>query len=253
MRTLILADVHGNLAALEAVLAEPHDQVLCLGDLVGSGPEPAACVARIRTANAIGVQGNHDRAVAEHLGSGGPEPFRSLAEATRAIAEGQLDDAALGYLRALPSRRSVSLDDRRYLLVHATPQDPWSRALGPDTAAWTAELAGVDADTVLVGHTHVPFDLAVGERRVVNPGSVGLPLDGDPRAAYAVLESGAITLRRVSYPIERTVGALQRAGLPATVIVELAYWVCTGQAPLRHDPLPAFPEAGPAPDERTIL
>lgn len=238
MRTLILADVHGNLAALDAVLAEPHEALICLGDLVGSGPEPGACVNRIRSAGAMVVQGNHDRAIAQHEPPGAPEPFRSLAEATTPIAYAQLEGEALGYLRALPLSLSLDLDGRPHLLVHATPHDPLYRAVGPDATAWAAELDDVEPGTVLVGHTHVQFDLAVGRHRVINPGSVGLPLDGDPRAAYAVLEDGLITLRRVAYPTERTIQALRRSGLAPMVVDELAHWLRTGGAPRRSSPLP---------------
>jgi diadenosine tetraphosphatase ApaH/serine/threonine PP2A family protein phosphatase len=90
---------------------------------------------------------------------------------------------------------------------------------------------------VLVGHTHVPFDLAIGQHRVVNPGSVGLPMNGDARAAYAVLEDGAITLHHIEYSIERTFAALRCSGLDPTVIDELALWLRTGRAPSRRFPL----------------
>lgn len=238
MRVLVLADVHGNLTALDAVLAEPHDSVICPGDLVGSGPEPAACVERIRSAGATTVQGNHDRAIADRLPPGGPEPFRSLSEATLPVAYTQLDDEALAYLRALPLWLSLDLNGSRCLLVHATPHDPLYRAVGPEVTAWAAEVDGVDEETVFVGHTHVQFELGLGRHRVINPGSVGLPLDGDPRAAYAVLEDGAITLRRVEYPIERTIAALGRSGLSTAVIDELALWLRSGHPPRRRSPLP---------------
>jgi predicted phosphodiesterase len=192
------------------------------------------------------VQGNHDHAIAEHSGPGGPEPFRSLAEATLPIAYAQLGGDAMRYLRGLPLSVSLELDGRRYLLVHATPQEPLYRAVGPDTTAWAAELKGVSEETVLVGHTHVPFDLAIGQHRVVNPGSVGLPMDGDSRAAYAVLEDGAITLHHMEYSIERTVAALRCSGLDPTVIDELALWLRTGRAPSRR-----FPLAGASKQETT--
>lgn len=238
MRVLVISDVHANLAALEAVLAEPHDALFCLGDLVGSGPEPGPCVDRIRSAGATVVQGNHDHAIAEHLGPGGPEPFRSLAEATLPVAYAQLTGDALEYLRGLPLSVSLEVGGRRYLLVHATPEEPLYRPVGPDTAAWASELKGVSEETVLVGHTHVPFDLTIGQHRVVNPGSVGLPMNGDARATYAVLEDGAITLHHIEYSIERSVAALQRSGLNPTVINELTLWLRTGRAPSRRSPLP---------------
>jgi putative phosphoesterase len=237
MKRLVLSDIHGNLAALEAVLAEPHDAVICLGDIVGTGPEPAACVRRLRDEITIAVHGNHDWAIATGEPPGGPEPFRALAGAALPLAAAQLDGNAMTYLRALPRSMALDLEGWRCLLVHATPRDPLSRAVGPDPAAWTAEVAGVDAEVVLVGHTHVQFDLPLARHRVVNPGSIGLPLDGDPRAAYAVLDGGAIALRRVAYPIDRTVAALHRAKLPAPVVAELEGWLHTGCAPERRGPL----------------
>lgn len=237
MKVLVLADVHANLAALDAVLGEPHDVVWCLGDLVGSGPEPGPCVERIRSAGASVVQGNHDHAIAEHLAPAGPEPFRSLAEATLPIAYAQLTGDALEYLRQLPLSVSLMLDGRPYLLVHATPNEPLYRAVGPDPTAWAAELTGVSEETVLVGHTHMPFNLAVGRQRVFNPGSVGLPMDGDARAAYAVLEDGAITQKRALYPIEHTIKALQASGTGAEAVDELALWLRTGRPPRRAYPL----------------
>jgi putative phosphoesterase len=237
MKALVISDVHGNLAALETVLAEPHDLVICLGDLVGTGPEPAACIQRIRAAGSIVVQGNHDRAIAERVSPGGPEPFQSLASATSSLAHAQLDADAVRYLKMLPTSLHIELADRRTLLVHATPGDPLYRAVGPDPVAWASELAGVEADAVLVGHTHRPFNLSLDRQRVINPGSVGLPLDGDPRAAFAVLENDTVILRRAAYPIGDTIAALYRANLPGAVIEELIFWLETGRAPCRCTPL----------------
>ena len=232
MRILVVADLHGNLAALEAMLAEPHDALICLGDLVGFGPEPLACVRRIRSEARAVVQGNHDHAMAEQQRApGGPEPFHSLAEATAPIARSELGAAELAYLGALPHWAFVDLDGMRYMLVHATPRDPLYQPLGPDPAAWMAEVEGVDADVVLVGHTHVPFDLHVGRKRVVNPGSVGFPMDGDWRAGYAVIDDGVTTLHRVPYPVERTIDALARTGVAEPAVADLSAWLRTGRVP----------------------
>lgn len=237
MRTIVLSDVHANLAALDAVLSEPHDDLWCLGDLVGSGPDPRLCVEGMQSAGASVVRGNHDHAIAARLEPGGPEPFRSLAEATLPIAYAQLTADAMAYLRALPMSLSLEREGQQYLLVHATPIEPLYRVVVRDATAWAAELQDVRQGIVFVGHTHVPFDLAIGRHRVVNPGSVGLPMDGDPRAAYAVLEDGAITLRRIPYPIERTVSSLEGAGLASTVVDELTDWLRTGRPPNRRSPL----------------
>jgi diadenosine tetraphosphatase ApaH/serine/threonine PP2A family protein phosphatase len=127
------------------------------------------------------------------------------------------------------------------LLVHASPQDPLYRAVGPDAAKWAAELDGVDANLVLVGHTHIQFDLIVRGRRVVNPGSVGFPLDGDPHAGFAILDQSSITLRRVPYRIEATLEAVQQSGVSGRVAHELAAWLRSGRAPVRAVPLPRAP------------
>ncbi len=231
MRTLVISDVHGNLAALEAVLAEPHDAVVCLGDLVGYGPEPAACVRRLRAEGAVVVQGNHDRAAADGAPPGCREQFRWLADAVAPLTRAQLAPEEAAYLGALPRWASPELEGGAYLCVHATPRDPLYRYVGPDPVEWERELAGASAEVLLVGHTHLQFDLAVGTRRVVNPGSVGQPKDGDPRAAYAVIEGGTVALRRVPYPIETTVRALRHAGLPAAAVAVLVALLRTGVAP----------------------
>ena len=236
MKTLILSDVHGNLAALKAVLAEPHDAVICLGDSVGFGPQPGSCVRRIRETGAIAVQGNHDRAIANHEPPGGREPFVSLAAATTPLQHARVDADTMEYLDALPVSKTLDLGGTLTLLVHATPSDPLYRAVNPDAASWAPELDKLDAKLVLVGHTHVQFDLVVGERRVVNPGSVGLPLDGDSRAAYALLEADTITLRRVAYNTDMTLHELARSGLPINIVNEFAGWLRTGRAPRRAVP-----------------
>ena len=103
----------------------------------------------------------------------------------------------------------LTLGGKRFLLVHATPRDPMDEYGPPDPAFWAPRLAGVQADYVCVGHTHQPYVLKVGDITVVNPGSVGLSRDGDPRAAYAVIDGDDVQLKRAEYPVEETVEALQ--------------------------------------------
>jgi putative phosphoesterase len=227
----VLSDIHGNLAALEAVLAQPHDALVCLGDLVGYGPEPAACVRRICAAAAFVVQGNHDRALGEAVPPGCSRRFEALAEALAPVGRAQLEGHERAWLAALPRTATVHCDGLRCLLVHATPAEPLYRYLGSDAAEWAGEVAGVDTDVVLVGHTHLQFALMAGGRRVTNPGSVGQPKDGDPRAAFAVLEDGAVRLDRVSYDIERTTTALARTGADPTAVAVLSELLRTGRVP----------------------
>ena len=217
MRVLVISDVHGNLAALEAVLAEPHDAVVCLGDLVGYGPEPGACARRIRIEAGLVLQGNHDRALGEGVPPRCRAEFEWLAEALAPVGRTQLEPGERAWLAGLPRMATREYDGLRCLLVHATPRDPLYRYLGSDGAEWAREIGTLDADTVLVGHTHLQFELTAAGRHVINPGSVGQPKDGDPRAAYAVLENGAVRLGRVTYDVERTVAALTETGRPISL------------------------------------
>jgi putative phosphoesterase len=221
VRVLVVSDIHGNWPALEAVAAVPHDAVVCLGDIVGYGPMPAACLRWLRLRGALIVQGNHDRALADDVPPRCRPDFEWLAAAAAGIARGQLSDEEVAYLRTLPRTRHVAVGDRRALLVHATPSEPLYSYLGPDPAAWRSAVEGLDVDLVLVGHTHLPFHFQFGQLHVLNPGSVGQPKDGDPRASYAVIEDGIPRLERASYPVERTVEALRAAQIDPAALGEL--------------------------------
>lgn len=243
-RLLVISDIHGNRAALDAVLAEPHDGIICLGDLVGYGPFPAACVERVRGEWGIVVQGNHDRGFADHVPFGSSARFRWIAEATAPSAERQLDADALTYLRDLPEWGISTIAGVSTLTVHATPDQPLYEYVGPDPNRWARELERTDTPLTLVGHTHIQFDLRVTtpsgmSRRVINPGSVGQPKDGDPRAAYAVIEpDGTIVLRRCEYDIEQTVSALRDSDVPAAAVDVLAALLRSGAVP-EHTEAPA--------------
>jgi putative phosphoesterase len=124
----------------------------------------------------------------------------------------------------------VQIDRLRILLVHGTPRDPLDEYLFQDPASWEQRLQGTDCDLVCCGHTHVPFVLQAGAMHVLNPGSVGQPRDGDPRAAYAMIEDGRISLRRAEYDISAAVDQLRRAGAPPrTVELSEAVWRSGGQ------------------------
>jgi len=231
MRILVVSDIHGNWPALQAVAAVPHDAVVCLGDTVGYGPQPAACLRWLRASGAHMVQGNHDRALADVVPPRCHPDFEWLAAAAQGIAHAQLDEEEKAFLRGLPRRRDVVLDGRRLALVHATPADPLYSYIGPDPERWRAAAAGVDADFLLVGHTHLPFHLDLGGPSIVNPGSLGQPKDGDPRAAFAMIEEGVPRLARVRYPVEQTVSALEAAGLEPPALEALARVLRTGRTP----------------------
>ncbi len=234
MRALIVSDIHGNLAALEAVLEEPHDLLVCLGDTVGFGPDPAACLRRLRRAGAVArVQGNHDASWAGCTPCGAPPGLERIADGVRAALRPELDVSDLAWLELLPKRAELPLDGRRTLAVHAAPSNPLFANLPATVEAWAQELgAAHDVDRLLVGHTHGQFGLTVGGSQVANPGSVGLPNDGAATAAYALLEDGTISLRRAQYDVEATIRRLRDRRLPDEVSGPLEVWLRTGRMPL---------------------
>jgi diadenosine tetraphosphatase ApaH/serine/threonine PP2A family protein phosphatase len=218
------------------VLAQPHEALVCLGDLVGYGPAPGPVVRRIRAEATLVLQGNHDRALADGVAPGCRVAFEHLARATAPLGAIQLSPDEIAYLGSLPRSATRAFDGVNCLFVHATPGDPLYRYLLADPQEWQREVAGLDVDLVAVGHTHCQFELDLARCRVVNPGSVGQPKDGDPRAAYAILEHGRLTPGRVEYPVDLTVGALEAAKLPEDVVRFLADLLRSGSVPLKLDP-----------------
>jgi putative phosphoesterase len=213
MRILVIADIHANWPALQAI-EEPHDVCLCVGDLVDYGMEPAACIDWVRSRAHHVVRGNHDHGVAQNVIVNGQNGFKYLTTVTRPLSRASIGLRDIRYLATLPLTRMVTLDDLRFLLVHATPRDPLDEYAPADPGFWQRRLQDVDADVICVGHTHQPYVLEVGDKLVVNPGSVGLPRDGDPRASYAVVEDRRVELKRAEYPIEDAVRAVRDSAMP---------------------------------------
>jgi putative phosphoesterase len=228
MRILLVADIHGNWPALQA-LAEPHDLCLCLGDLVDYALEPAPCIEWVRRRAHHVIRGNHDHGVAQNVPVFGRNGFKYLTSVTRALTRERLRGDDLRFLSGLPVSRTLTLGDMRFLLVHATPRDPLDEYAPADPEFWQRRLQNVEADVVCVGHTHQPYVLEVGDRLVINPGSVGQPRDGDPRAAYAVIEDFKVELKRVEYPVEDTVRSVQETPLPDVAKDLIAQVLRTGR------------------------
>ncbi|WZO98971.1 metallophosphoesterase family protein [Isosphaeraceae bacterium EP7] len=214
MRILVLSDIHANYAALAAI-REPYDVCLCLGDLVDYGPDPKPCVRWAMDNANFAIRGNHDHGVAQGIPVVGSRGYRYLTQASRPFMWESLDADERRYLLQLPLTRRVTIAGKRFLLVHGTPRDPLDEYLMRDTEAWSRRVRDADADIVCVGHSHMQFNLVATDGTVVlNPGSVGQPRDGDPRAAYAIIEDNKISLRRIEYPIEETVAHIQASELP---------------------------------------
>jgi diadenosine tetraphosphatase ApaH/serine/threonine PP2A family protein phosphatase len=240
MRVAVVSDIHGNLHALEAVLSavdalEP-DELWCLGDIVGYGPRPNECCRAVRERASVCLVGNHDLGV---LGTIDLAEFSGEAATAAYWTRSILDDDARSFLTGLRS----SAEAQGLELYHASPLDPvWEYVLTEEAAH--AALDATKAPAVLVGHSHVALALTpengeiagglapdgasaeFGERRfLLNPGSVGQPRDGDPRAAFLLLDlaSRRAEFHRVEYPIEQTQREIADAGLPAILGQRLAH------------------------------
>jgi putative phosphoesterase len=213
MRILVIADVHANWPALQAVAREPHDVCVCLGDLVDYGLEPGPCVEWVRTHAQYVVRGNHDHGAAQNVLVHGKAGFKYLTSVTRPFTRERLSADDIRYLARMPVTRTLSIEGTRFLLAHASPRDPMDEYAPADVGFWTRRLAHVEADVVCVGHTHHPYVLEAGEKLVINPGSVGQPRDGDPRASYAVIEDYNVELKRVEYPVEEVVAVIEASPL----------------------------------------
>jgi putative phosphoesterase len=209
MQLGVISDIHGNRVALEAVLKSmPRvDRLVCAGDVVGYNPWPADCVATVRERDVPTVMGNHDRAVA----SGTVFRFNEAARAGVEYARDQLDDEAMAWLADLPDERLLL--DGKVKLVHGHPDDPDRYTYPRDFAPGLLD----DEDVLIMGHTHVQHHEVFAEGIVLNPGSVGQPRDGDPDAAYSVVDLDALTVDeyRVEYDIDRVADAIEDAGLPS--------------------------------------
>ena len=240
MRVAVISDIHGNLPALEAVLADlakdPPEAVWCAGDFVGYGPWPDACVQRIATADIPSIAGNYDektlafpRKKEKWAAKKDPRKYRAFEHAYE-----NLSPESRAYLAALPKTLRETVAGHRLLMVHAAP-DSEKDGLHPLTSPLRLRaIAGAaGADVILTGHTHWPMVRRSAGALFVNAGSTGRPGDGDTRAAYAVLTLREAAppeaeIRRAAYPVERVVEALASAGLPP----EFATLYRTGRAAL---------------------
>jgi putative phosphoesterase len=205
MRVAALYDIHGNLPALEGVLAEVDrervDAIVFGGD-IASGPMPRETVELVRSLDAIAIRGNADR-----LDSPAMSPEWDLA---RRWVENQLDDEQISWLATLDF--SAVVDDTLY--VHANPQDVEGIVTELTTDERLAELlSGVDQHRVVAGHTHMQLDRTVGGVRFVNAGSVGMPYEKDPGAYWAILSDG-VEFRRTDYDRERAAAEIRATGHP---------------------------------------
>lgn len=227
MRILLVADIHANWPALSAI-DEQYDVCFCLGDLVDYALEPAPCIDWVRQKATYAVRGNHDHGVAQNIVVQGRGGFKYLTGVTRPLTRDLLSADDLRYLSRLPVTRMATVEDVRFLLVHGSPRDPLDEYAPQDEEFWKRRLENVEADVVCVGHTHQPYVLTVADKLVINPGSVGQPRDGDPRAAYAIIDGYRVELKRIEYPFENTVKVIHESSLPEQAKEMLAEIYRTG-------------------------
>lgn len=215
MRILVLADIHGNWPALRTIVQmDSFDVCLFLGDLVDYGLEPTPCIDWVRNHATHVIRGNHDHGLAQQVKIQGKTGFKYLTAVTRPVSQELVGAEDRRYLSSLPITRHLTIDNVRFFLTHATPRDPLDEYAIADVDFWARRLVDVDANVILVGHTHHPYVLEVGDKLVINPGSVGQPRDGDPRASFAVIENQRVDLRRIEYPVEETVRNVLQSTLP---------------------------------------
>jgi diadenosine tetraphosphatase ApaH/serine/threonine PP2A family protein phosphatase len=239
MRYAILGDIHSNLAAFEAVLSDGDarggfDKIWCLGDVVGYGPDPNECIYRLRQFEHVCVAGNHDWAAIGKMDTADFNPV--AAQACQWTAQ-QLTAENIEYLKNLP----LGVCQEDVTMVHGSPREPiWEYILSVEGAQ--ENFAYFETSYCLVGHSHVPliFELVDSKavyrmfpegaeselgkiRMIINPGGVGQPRDGDPRASYALYDTDTRTVHhyRVEYDIQATQKKMEEQGLPMPLIMRL--------------------------------
>jgi predicted phosphodiesterase len=239
---LILSDIHANWHALEAVLAHADnkfDEIVCCGDIVGYNPQPVRVLEWVKAHCSTVIRGNHDKVVA---GIDDLEWFNPIARAAALWTMTQLNVEELAYVRELPQGPALL---EHFALCHGSPRDEDEYL--PSAQDAEDVFPHLDLPVTFFGHTHLQGGFFQQHRRVgtipavplgqeeaileihpdilylINPGSVGQPRDGDPRAAYAVFDQKQQTLafRRVSYPVAKTAGEIKAAGLPDALALRL--------------------------------
>lgn len=237
MRYLVLSDIHSNLAAFEAVLSDAgeFDRIWSLGDVVGYGPDPNACIEQLKSRLHLGVCGNHDCGCTDRIDV---SDFNPEAQEICQWTGQQLTPENRTYLLQRPER----LMEGDFTIVHGSPRHPiWEYVIYTLNALENFEY--FETPYCFIGHTHVPcvFQktddgcevmvpepdaiVELGEERlIINPGSVGQPRDGDERASYLLLDTDAMTCtyRRVPYPVYVTQQRMRKANLPERQIRRLS-------------------------------
>lgn len=231
MKIVIISDLHANLAAIKALPERKYDQLWCIGDLVDYGPRPHESIEWVRQRADAVVRGNHDHAVGFDVDPKCSPPFRRLAAETRHFTQTVCDTADVTYLKNLPVQCELAVGGQRFYLVHAVPTEPLFGYCNEVSERWRNEIEWIDADYLIVGHTHTPFVREVGKTTIINPGSLGQPKTGRPDACYAVWEDGRVSLKEYRYPVHETISQIRHMPLTTEDQQDLIAVLETGSLP----------------------
>ena len=217
MKVALLADIHANLPALLGVLGEIKDlPKFCTGDLVGYNPFPNEVIEIVKKENIISTMGNHDQAVV----TGDTSWFNSRASLAIEWTRKNILKENHDFLKSLPKTH-----ENDFFMAHGSPKDPIDEYVYDDDPAYVfGDFTNyTKCDIIALGHTHVPFVKRIDAKLIFNPGSVGQPRDGNPRASYAILDTTTkeVEIKRVEYDIEKTARKIIEAGLPERLAMRL--------------------------------
>ena len=217
MRLLLISDLHANMEALHKVVESVRfDEIFCMGDLVDYGPDPLECIDWIRNNKILTIRGNHDNAVALHVDCGCGYVYKHLSEATREYTWAAIGEKEEDFLQNLPLKKELEIDGIRLVLAHGSPESFFDY-INPDTPTPKLEeyTKDLNADYLIVGHTHIPTVLKTSTMTILNPGSVGQPRDKNWKTSCTVFDTAKQTYEdiRLEYDIDTTCNKI-RSSMP---------------------------------------
>jgi putative phosphoesterase len=221
MKLAILSDIHSNLEALDAVLADIEKRgikhIIVAGDIVGYGPNPNECIQRLRKTGAMCVRGNHDD---QAVKMDDIDWFNDFAKVALIWTSKHLTETSKAWLSKLPLIRKVG----NIFVVHGSPLEPLKEYVYENDPL-EKHVDSVNMPIIVMGQTHIPYARFVNKTLVINPGSVGQPRDRNPNACYCVLDNDSLKAEivRIRYDIDAVEKKMKKAGLPAVLAGRLHY------------------------------
>ncbi len=220
----VISDLHSNLEALEAVLKDIQSKkiskIFCCGDIVGYNTNPNEVCELLEKKQVTCILGNHDQAILSKDYSW----FNSVAEVALQWTQENISKKSTSFLKSLSTFHEEIIENKKHFFVHGSPEDHLYQYVFPGVSDKILEkfLKSTKADVLVMGHTHFPFTRKLGNKLVVNPGSVGQPRDNNPKASYAIMDGLEASIRRVPYDFITTQKKLKNADLPYYLSARLA-------------------------------